>query len=103
MSHRPTSSLRALGRALLAASLLVSLNGCAKLIVGRRLDTGRLDEVQPLLSERAAVHELFGVPLRTQRLGDVTVEVHEYVTKNQFQCVLVSYRGDTVVSVDQVR
>ena len=92
-----------MSRFAIALSLLLALNGCARLRVGKRFDAGRLGDLEPLLSERADVRRALGAPLRGQKLGDLTVEVHQYVTANQFQCVLVSYRGDTLVSVTQVR
>jgi hypothetical protein len=88
--------------ALLVGALL-STAGCAKLRVGRSFDAGKAGEIQPLLTERSAVRQLLGAPARAKTVGDVTVEVHRYVTPDQFTCVLVSYRGDTVVKVTRVQ
>ncbi len=84
----------------LAAALVVASSGCANLVVGPRLDTGKAKEIEPLRTKRSEVHAMLGAPLRTDRVGDVRLDVHKHVTPQAVQVVVVSYReGDEVVHV----
>lgn len=83
-----------------AAALLATASGCANLVVGPSLDLGRAREIEPLRTKRGEVHAMLGAPLRTDRVGDVRLDVHKHVTPQAVQVVVVSYReGDEVVHV----
>ena len=78
---------------------LILTTGCTSVRAGRSFSPSRLDQVQPGSSTRAEVHSLLGSPHRSERVGELDVEVHKFVSARDFQLAIISYRGDTVVHV----
>lgn len=90
----------AIWRHVTVGALLATTSDCANLVVGSPLDPGRAREIEPLRTKRSEVHALLGAPLRTDRVGDVRLDVHKHVTPQSVKVVVVSYReGDEVVHV----
>jgi hypothetical protein len=82
---------------------LLSLSGCANTRIGYNFNPAVAEDLDPKLSTKADVRAALGSPLRSHTVGDVTVDVHKLVTPGTFKCVFVSYRGDEVMHVTNVR
>ena len=94
--------MKILTRTLLTLTLLLGV-GCASANLGYPVNMANVGEIQPYLTSRADVRGLLGPPMRTHQVGAVSIDVHKYVTPDSFDCVFVSYQGDRVMTVNQVR